>query len=150
MDSERIPRALSASNPNKYMKLLITTLGVLAIAGSLVIAEDKPPGPPPGPGGPGGPGGKGGRPNPEEAFKKMDANSDSSVSLEEFKASPRGQRDAAKAEEAFKKMDKDSDGKVTLEEFKTGRPQRGPGGPGGGKGGPGGEGGKPPGKPPGQ
>lgn len=79
-------------------------------------------------------------------FKKLDANSDGSVSLEEFKASPRGQKDPAKAEEAFKRMDKDSDGKLTLEEIKAGRPQRGPGGPGG----PGGEGGKRGGKPKGQ
>lgn len=106
------------------MKHLITTLSTLAFAGSLAIAEDKPPGPPPGPGGPGGRE----RPNPEAMFKKLDANADSSISLEEFKASPRGQKDPARAEEAFKKMDKDSDGKVSLEEFKSGRPQRGPGG----------------------
>ncbi|MEO7319229.1 MAG: EF-hand domain-containing protein, partial [Chthoniobacteraceae bacterium] len=113
------------------MKHLITTLGALAFAGSLAFAEDKPPGPPPG--GPGGPGGRE-RPNPEEAFKKLDANSDNSLSLEEFKANPRFQKEPARADEAFKKMDKDSDGKVSLEEFKTGRPQRGPGGPGGGGG----------------
>ncbi len=123
------------------MKYLITTLGALAFAGSLAFAEDKPAGPPPG--GPGGPGGRE-KPNPEEMFKKLDANSDASISLEEFKNSPRGQKDAARAEEAFKKMDKDSDGKVTVEEFKTGRPQRGPGGPGGPGGGGGGKGGKKP------
>lgn len=134
--------AIRFKTKNENMKYLITTLGALACAGSLALAEDKPAGQPPG--GPGGPGGKGGgRANPEEMFKKLDANSDSAVSLEEFKASPRGQKDPAKAEEAFKKMDKDSDGKMSLEEFKTGRPQRGPGGPGG-------EGGKRPGKPPGQ
>jgi len=109
------------------MKHLITTLGALAFAGSLAFAEDKPAAPPPG-----GPGGRE-RPNPEEAFKKLDANSDKSVSLEEFKAGPRGQRDPARAEEVFKKMDKDSDGKLTLEEFKAARPPRGPGGGGGGK-----------------
>ena len=115
------------------MKAFITTLGALALAGSLAIAEDKPPGPPPGGPGGGGPGGPGGRerPNPGEAFKKLDANSDGSVSLEEFKAGPRAQKDPARAEEIFKKMDKDSDGKLTLEEFKAGRPPH-PGGPGGG------------------
>ena len=113
------------------MKHLITTLGALAFAGSLAIAEDKPPGPPPG-----GPGGPGGRPDPEAMFKKLDSNSDGSVSLEEFKASPRGQKDPARAEEGFKKMDKDSDGKLTLDELKSGRPARGQGGgEGPGKGG---------------
>ena len=126
------------------MKSLITTLGALAFAGSLSLAEDKPPGPPPG-----GPGGPGGRPNPEEAFKKLDANNDGSVSLDEFKASPRAQKDAARAEEMFKKMDKDSSSGLSLEEFKSGRPQRpggpgGPDGPGGGKGGKGGKRGEKP------
>lgn len=119
------------------MKHLIITLGALAFAGTLAIAEDKPPGPPPG-----GPGGRE-RPNPEDIFKKLDADGNGTVSLDEFKAGPRAQRDPAHAEEIFKKMDKDSDGKLTLEEFKSGRPPHGPGGPGG-------PGGKPGGKPPGQ
>lgn len=129
-------------NPtNKKMKKFLTTLSALALASTLSLAQDKPAGPPPG-----GPDGKPGRerPNPEEAFKKLDTNNDGSISLDEFKAGPMGQRDPARAEEAYKKMDKDSDGKVTLEEFKAGRPQRpgGPGGPGGGRppGGPGGGG----------
>ena len=45
------------------------------------------------------------------------SNADGSVTLEEFKASPRWKKNADKADEAFKKRDKDSDGKVTLEEF---------------------------------
>ena len=83
------------------MKTLITTLSALALAGTLSMGQDKPPGPPPG--GPGGPGGEGrrGRPNPEEAFKKLDSNNDGSVSLEEFKAGPAGQRNAERAEAAF-------------------------------------------------
>ena len=125
------------------MKRLITTLGALALASALSLAEDKPAGPPPG--APGGPGG--GRPSPEEIFKKLDTNNDGFISLEEFKAGPRAQKDPAKAEEIFKKMDKDGDGKLTLEEFKAGRPPHGggpghpPGAPGGhGPGGPGGGG----------
>ncbi len=55
--------------------------------------------------------------DPAAAFKKMDSNADGSVTLEEFKASPRWKKNADKADEAFKKRDKDSDGKVTLEEF---------------------------------
>jgi hypothetical protein len=64
------------------------------------------------------------RPDPAEAFKKLDTNSDGNISLEEFKASPMGKKDATKAEEAYKKMDKDSDGKLTVEEFKAARSAR--------------------------
>lgn len=75
--------------------------------------------------------GKGGdkKPNPESAFKKLDTNSDSSVSLEEFKAGPLGKKDPAKAEEVFKKRDKDSDGKLTFDEFKAHGPKKGDGKP---------------------
>ncbi len=101
------------------MKPLVTTLSMLAIATSMMIAQDKPAGPPPGGGKP--------RMNPEEFFKKLDTNNDGTLSLEEFKV---GKRAPAKAEEIFKKMDSDNDGKLTLEEFKAGRPHRGgPGGP---------------------
>ena len=121
------------------MKTIITTFGALALAATLCIAADKPQGGRPGgpgPGGPGGPGKPGGpdghRPKPEEVFKKLDANNDSAVSLDEFKAGPMAEHDPVKAEEHFKKMDKDGNGSLTLEEFKTGRPPRPPGGrPGG-------------------
>src|SRR4051812_38752021 len=127
------------------MKTLLTTFSVLALATAFSLAEDKPPG---GPGGPEGGEGKGHRPKPEEMFKKLDANADGSVSLDEFKAGPAGQHDAAKAEEIFKKIDADGNGSVNLEEFKAHRPpppprgEHGPGDKGGGHG-PGG--GKPPG-----
>jgi hypothetical protein len=89
--------------------------------------------------------GKGKRPNPEEIFKKLDADADGSMTLDEFKKSPMAQKDEAKAEEIYKKIDANSDGSVTLEEFKAHRPPHRPGGPGGpGKGGKGkGEGGPP-------
>ena len=108
------------------MKILITTCSALALAATLSLAQDKPAAPPPG----APPGGGEGRPrpNPEEAFKKLDANSDGSVTLDEFKAGPRAQQNPERAEGAFKRMDKDSDGKLTLEEFKSGRPPGGPGG----------------------
>jgi hypothetical protein len=93
--------------------LLLSLLLVPALAMAADEAKPKKPG-------------KGGdkRPTPEEAFKKLDTNSDGTVSLEEFKAGPRGKKDAAKAEEAFKKMDKDSDGKLTLDEFKARGPKK--------------------------
>jgi hypothetical protein len=140
------------TSDTKAMKTLITTLGAMALATTLSIAQDKPPVPPPGAPG-GAPGGEGGRRTPEEAFKRLDTNNDGSISLEEFKTGPRAQQNPERVEANFKRMDKDSNGKVTLEEFKAGRPQRpgGPGGEGGRPGAPGGgDGGKKPGgeKPP--
>ena len=90
------------------MKLVITTFAALAMASTLAIAEDAKPA------------AKGDKPkrDPAEAFKKIDSNSDSAVSLEEFKAGPMGKKDPSKAEEVFKKRDKDGDGKLSLEEFK--------------------------------
>ena len=87
------------------MKLVITTFAALALAGTFAFAEDAKPE------------AKGDKPkrDPAEVFKKLDANSDSAVTLEEFKS---GKKDAAKAEENFKKRDKDGDGKLSLEEFK--------------------------------
>lgn len=122
------------------MKTTITLLSALALATSLSFGQDQPDGPQKGPRGPGGPGQ---RPNPEEMFKKLDTNNDGTVSLDEFKASPIGQKDAAKAEELFKKLDANADGGVTLEELKTNRPPR-HGGPGKGGPGKGGKGGPPP------
>lgn len=129
-----IPSA--AKTKNKNMKTLLTTIGALALATALAIAKDKPPGDGPGrpPGGPGGPGGDGKRPNPEMIFKKLDANGDSAISLDEFKAGPMAQHNPEKAAEHFKKIDKDGNGSVSLDEFKSGRPPRPPGGPGGGDG----------------
>jgi hypothetical protein len=59
--------------------------------------------------------------DPEASFKKLDADSDNAVTLEEMKAGPMGKKNPAKAEEMFKKKDKDADGKLTLEEYKSGK-----------------------------
>ncbi|MDB6133105.1 MAG: hypothetical protein JWM59_1348 [Verrucomicrobiales bacterium] len=53
----------------------------------------------------------------EENFKKADANSDSHLTLEEFKALPRFKKDNSKADEIFKRKDTNADSKVSLEEF---------------------------------
>lgn len=115
------------------MKTCIHTLGAMAIAASICFGQDGQP--PKGPGGPG----KGKRPNPEEIFKKLDANSDGAVSLDEFKAGPRAKEHPEKAEEIFKKIDTDGNGSLSLEEFKAHRPPHPPG-----KGRGRGEGGDPP------
>ncbi|CAN5901648.1 hypothetical protein BH11VER1_BH11VER1_11680 [soil metagenome] len=57
------------------------------------------------------------KPNPEEMFKKKDANGDGKVSKEEF---TKGAKDAAKAEATFTAKDKDKDGSLTKEEFAAG------------------------------
>jgi Ca2+-binding EF-hand superfamily protein len=62
-------------------------------------------------------------PNPEKVFAKKDANSDGSLTLEEFKT---GLKDKAlnNADKRFKKIDANGDGKVTLDEFKAGMPAK--------------------------
>lgn len=57
------------------------------------------------------------RPTADERFKKLDADNDGCLTLEEFKASLRGPL-AEKVEEIFKLKDADKDGKVSLDEFK--------------------------------
>ena len=56
---------------------------------------------------------------PEERFKKMDANCDGALSLEEFLGKAKPDAKAAKEEE-FKKLDKDGNGSLSLEEFVAG------------------------------
>lgn len=70
----------------------------------------------------------------EENFKKADTNSDSHLSLEEFKALPRFKKDNSKAEEIFKRKDTNTDSKLSLEEFTAkpaGEGKKGKGGKGG-------------------
>lgn len=55
----------------------------------------------------------------EAAFKKLDTNTDGTLSLDEYKASPEGVKDPEKAQRAFKKLDTDTDGTVSLDEYKA-------------------------------
>jgi Ca2+-binding EF-hand superfamily protein len=87
------------------MKFIITALTAIAVCAMVATAGegkkggDKPKG------------------DPAAFFKKMDANGDGCLSLDEFKAKA---KDAAKAEVTFKAKDKDGDGKLTVDEFKAG------------------------------
>ncbi|MGL4400536.1 MAG: EF-hand domain-containing protein, partial [Luteolibacter sp.] len=98
------------------MKNYLKVLGVTILATTLSYGEEAPEKPE-----------KPKAPNPEKMFKKLDTDGNGSLSLEEFKASPRGQKDPAKAEEAYKKMDADSKDGVSLEEFKAAAPAPGKG-----------------------
>lgn len=59
-------------------------------------------------------------PSVEDVFKKLDANSDGKVDLEEFLKSPRAQQNKDRATAFFKKIAGD-DGVLTLEELKAAR-----------------------------
>lgn len=98
------------------MKTTLFALLAVPFLATSLHAEDKPATPPAPPAAkPGQPAKP--RATPEEIFKKIDTNSNSSVTLEEFKALPRFKKDASKADEIFKKKDTNSDSKLTLEEF---------------------------------
>lgn len=108
----------------------ILTLCALAICGAFTLqAADggKPKKPRDGKPGEGKPGK--GKHNPEEIFKKMDANNDGFVSKDEFMASPRAKENPEKGAEKFNKLDAKGAGKITLEEFKAGHHHKGPDGP---------------------
>ena len=105
------------------MKKLSTLIAALALSATAFAADEPKPA---APAAPAAEGEKKPHLSPEDAFKALDKNNDGGISLDEFKASPRGQKDAAKAEEHFKKLDSNSDGKVTLEEFKAGHHEKKP------------------------
>jgi Ca2+-binding EF-hand superfamily protein len=64
------------------------------------------------------------RPDPEQIFKKKDANGDGALSLEEYKAGM-PEKALTRADERFKKLDSSGDGKLSLDEFKAGMKPKG-------------------------
>lgn len=96
------------------MKSIIQTLAILAFATSVSFAQEEAPKGPKG----------GKRPGPEKIFAKLDADSDGSLTLGEFKESPMAKKNPERAEKIFARIDADSDTKVTLEEFKAHAPKR--------------------------
>jgi len=92
---------------NISMKAITTILSVLALASfTLNAAEGDAPKKP--------------KMSPEDAFKKLDKDSNGAVSKEEFLASPQAKKDAAKAEKMFTAKDKDANGSLSLDEYKAG------------------------------
>jgi len=102
------------------MKSITSILALLAVGTTLAMAEAPAPGAPAAPAAPAAGDAAKPKKDPAEVFKKLDANNDGKISLDEFKAGPAGKKDPAKAEEIFKKKDKDNDGFLTLEEFSAG------------------------------
>jgi hypothetical protein len=109
----RLPSKPEQNSKKHIVMKLILSLTVLLLGASLAAAAegDKPKKPGEGKGG------DGKRPNPEEMFKRLDANADGSVSKDEYLAGPRAKQDPAKAGENFGRIDKDGDGKLSKEEF---------------------------------
>jgi hypothetical protein len=92
------------------MKTCIQTLGIMLLAASLSYGKGAK-----------GAGDGQNRPDPQKRFQKLDTDGNGSISLAEFKACPRAQKNEAKADKIFKKFDTDSSGSLTLEEIKAGR-----------------------------
>jgi hypothetical protein len=82
-------------------------LSALLVSASLSFAADEPKKPAEG---------AKPKPNPEEAFKKMDKNADGKLSKEEFLGKREGEA-KTKGETQFTAKDKDKDGSLSKEEF---------------------------------
>ena len=99
------------------MKSITSILAVLALGTTLALADDAKTEPAtttttPSTTAPAKP-----KADPAEMFKKLDTNGDGKVTLEEWMATKRAQKDPDKAKEQFQKKDKGNKGYLTLEDF---------------------------------
>lgn len=85
----------------KFFSYLTVAALVLGVAAPAFAADEKK------------------KPDPAEAFKKMDKDGDGSLTEAELIGKKTGEM-ADKAKALFAKKDKDKDGKLSLEEFKAG------------------------------
>lgn len=60
--------------------------------------------------------------DPQKIFAKKDANSDGSLTLEEYKTGMKDKQ-LENADKRFKKSDSNGDGKLSFDEFKAGMPK---------------------------
>jgi Ca2+-binding EF-hand superfamily protein len=60
--------------------------------------------------------------DPQKIFTKKDANSDGSLTLEEYKTGMK-EKQLENADKRFKKSDSNGDGKLSFDEFKAGMPK---------------------------
>jgi Ca2+-binding EF-hand superfamily protein len=90
------------------MKLFFAVAAVAFVSVTVAWGQDEKAGEEHGP-----------RRTPEEMLKKLDTNNDGKISLDEWKAGPRSQKDPARAQEMFTKLDANHDGFITLDELKA-------------------------------
>lgn len=93
------------------MKPSIAIISSLAIATAAVQAEGQRPQ-------------QRQHPNPKEAFERIDTDNSGGVSLAEFQATPRGQKDPERAAKMFERIDADNDGQLTRGELASHRKHR--------------------------
>ena len=91
------------------MRLSTLVLTLLALAAAESVATAAPAAP-------------GKAPDPQKAFSRKDANSDGSLTLDEYKTGMKDKQ-LEKADKRFKKIDTNGDGKVSFDEFKAGMPK---------------------------
>lgn len=94
------------------MKRSIPILAILALSGSVALAEGP---------------GKGDRKRPDgrKIIEHLDKDGNGTVSKQEFTSGERAQKNPEMAEKMFAKIDADSNGEISAEEFAKHRPKEG-------------------------
>ena len=89
------------------MQRLIPAVSTMVLTTSLLLAQEPPvkPGPQPP------------QLSPQDLFRKLDQDSNGSLSFDEFKAGPTGQKSPSDARTVFKLLDLNADGLLSLAEF---------------------------------